>query len=314
MENLEVNKTSVCMMAFGKAEVSKDEVEVKRYTGIAPVSILAVNPDKETLSKLYGFEVKEEPVYTGEVERDGNNVQQARIDFIVKTDAPRCNDIDAVLKVTFFLSKAVRVNKDKTKVQVIDKYGRTAWVTQDEFKTKSIPVYKNGPANLDKDYRATYIGEVELTSFIRTYLGIQDVMEYVNNTWVMKKNPEDYEGRLDDLDSYFAPKNNIKEIKDLIKLLPENKIKVLFGVRTASNGNMYQTSFNSHFAFNNSTSVAPFERELSNVIKGGGLSTTEFVVGEFQEYKVTPTNLNNEDPLAPDNSGAVKQDTSDWFK
>ena len=39
--------------AFGKAVESKESTPVKRYVGIAPVKVLAVNPTKAELEKLY---------------------------------------------------------------------------------------------------------------------------------------------------------------------------------------------------------------------------------------------------------------------
>ena len=39
--------------AFGKAVESKESVEIKRYVGIAPVKIVAVNPTKEELESIY---------------------------------------------------------------------------------------------------------------------------------------------------------------------------------------------------------------------------------------------------------------------
>ena len=39
--------------AFGKAVESKESTPVKRYVGIAPVQIIAVNPTKEKLESIY---------------------------------------------------------------------------------------------------------------------------------------------------------------------------------------------------------------------------------------------------------------------
>ena len=44
-------------MAFGKGTESKEGNVVKKYIGVAPVYVLAVNPTKAELEKLYG-EVK----------------------------------------------------------------------------------------------------------------------------------------------------------------------------------------------------------------------------------------------------------------
>ena len=39
-------------MAFGKVAQSTEAVEIKRYVGVAPVKVLAVNPNKATLEQM----------------------------------------------------------------------------------------------------------------------------------------------------------------------------------------------------------------------------------------------------------------------
>ena len=116
------------MMAFGKAQESKEAPEIKRYTGVGSVFVMGVNPNKSELEKLYERELDKDPDYI--TEKDG--VVSARVDFVVKTDtAVKCNnDIELLTKISMFIRKEYRFNKDKTKVQVIDKYGITAWVTK----------------------------------------------------------------------------------------------------------------------------------------------------------------------------------------
>ena len=84
------------------------------------------------------------------------------------------------------------MNRDATKVKVVDKYARTAWVTQDEFKNKLIPTYANGPAELIRIIECFIRVRKKLLMFVKNYLGITDVDEYVDGTWRMKANPEDY--------------------------------------------------------------------------------------------------------------------------
>ena len=55
-------------MAFSKGTVSTEGNVVKRYVGVAPVFVLAVNPDKAELEKLYNTQLENDPEYLGEVE------------------------------------------------------------------------------------------------------------------------------------------------------------------------------------------------------------------------------------------------------
>ena len=156
-------------MAFGQGQVSTEGGSVKRYIGVASVFVLGVNPSKSELEKLYNHTIDNEPTYVGETEINGEKVAQVRIDFIVKADPEKYLDsnnqpLDFVSKVSLFVANTYKYNKDKTKVQVRDKYGRFAWVTVEQAKNHEIPMYSNGPANLDKAYKPAYVGEEELSA------------------------------------------------------------------------------------------------------------------------------------------------------
>lgn len=294
-------------MAFASGNKSVDEIEVKRYIGIAPVYVLAVNPNKEELEKLYNTTMDKEPEYLGEVEVDGNKIPNVRIDFIVKTDAPRSNNIDFTSKVSFFIRKEYCYNRDKSKVQVIDKYGETAWVTVEQAKNKEIPVYSNGPAKIDKDYRPCFRGEENLIKFIRTYLGIPRVYTYNrdDNSWNMRSNPSESEGRLDKILDYFN--GDFSELKSIISLQKENKIKVMFGVRKTDDGKMYQTAFTEEFASNSTKNYNNIDKELQNRLSNGAYSTTEFYVGDLKEYVVEATDFTST------NTNKGSEDSTPWF-
>lgn len=294
-------------MAFASGNKSVDEVEIKRYIGIAPVYVLAVNPNKAELEKLYNTTIDKEPEYLGEVEVDGNKIPNVRIDFIIKTDAPRSNNIDFTSKVSFFIRKEYCYNRDKSKVQVIDKYGETAWVTVEQAKNKEIPVYSNGPAKIDKDYRPCFRGEENLIKFIRTYLGIPRVYTYnrEDNSWNMRSNPSESEGRLDKILDYFN--GDFSELKSIIALQKENKIKVMFGVRKTDDGKMYQTVFTEEFASNNTKNYNNIDKELQNRLSNGAYSTTEFCVCDLKEYVVEATDFTST------NTNKGSEDSTPWF-
>lgn len=273
-------------MAFSKGkEVS--ESSFKRYVGVAPVSVISVNPNKAELEKVYNTQLEKDPEYLGKYDDNGTEIPTARIDFIIKTDEERCG-VNLISKLSLFIRKAYRFNRDKTKVQVIDKYGRTAWVTQEQLKGHEIPMYTNGPANLDKDYRPCYVGEEDLTNFIKTYLNIPSVQKYVNGKWVLVDNPSDCEARLDSLDNYF--KGNFSELKDILSYQPNNKVKVLFGVRNTDSGT-YQTVYTHMFLRNGATNYSKLDADVQNRKSNGAYSDTEFYVGDLKEYTVEPTDF-----------------------
>lgn len=278
-------------MAFATGRESTEGSGVKLYTGVGSVFVLGVNPTKAELEKLYGRTLDNAPEYLGEAEvgEDKHKVANVRLDFIVKTDPAKNNGIEMVTKIPIFVRKEHKYNKDKTKVQVIDKYGRTAWVTLEQEKTKEIPMYKNGPANLDKDYRPAYVGEEELTNFIKDYLNIPNVMKYVNNTWVMVDNPQDCEARLEKIDNYF--KNDFSELKSILKLQPNNKVKALFGVRTTEDNKQYQAVYTQMFLKNNITDYSRLDADVKERKNNGAYASTEFEVCDLKEYSVESTDF-----------------------
>ena len=304
-------------MAFGKAQVSKEATEIKRYTGVGSVFVVGVNPNKAELEKLYDRELDKDPEYL--TEKDG--VTSARIDFIIKTDpTAKCsNGIELLTKFSMFIRNEYRFNKDKTKVQVIDKYGRTAWVTKEQAKNHEIPVYKNGPANIDKDYRPAYVGEEDITNFLKLFLGISNVEKWVKNEATGRRevvglvdNPQDCECRLENVEDYFKGKFN--EIKGAINLMPNNKIKVLFGVRTTDEGKQYQDVYTRKFLSNTVSVYDKLAEDVQNNKDNGAYPNTEFVVADLQEYTVQATNFNNTN----NNNGDMPFDeetsaSTDWF-
>ena len=282
-----MSRTNKLFMAVAKGR-STDTAEYKRYIGVAPVFINAVNPTKKELEGFYNTTIDNEPKYLGEVEVNDKKIPNVRIDFIVTTDETVVGTALRT-KISFFIRNEYRYNRDRTKVQVIDKYGRTAWVTIEQAKNHEIPTYSNGPANLDKDYRPLYYGEEQLTEFIRAYLGILPVMKYVDNTWVMREHPEEYEIRLDKIANYF--KNDFSELKEIITYQPNNKVKVLFGVRTTDDNKMYQTVFTDMFLKNSNSDYTKLAKAVQERKDAGAYSTTDFEVCDLKEYVVKPTEI-----------------------
>ena len=313
-----MEKKNFSFMAFGKAQESKEATEIKRYTGVGSIFVVGVNPSKSELEKLYDRELDKDPEYI--TEKDG--VVSARIEFIIKTDsAAKCNNgIELTTKLPVFISKEYRFNKDKTKVQVIDKYGRTAWVTKEQAKNHEIPVYGNGkPANIDKDYRPAYVGEEIVTNFLKLFLGIPNVEKWVKNEGTGRRevvglvdNPQDCECRLENIEDYFKGKFN--EIKDAINLMPNNKIKVLFGVRTTDEGKQYQDVYTRKFLSNAVSVYDKLAEDVQSNKDNGAYPNTEFVIADLQEYTVNATNFNNTN----NNNGDMPFDgeapsSTDWF-
>lgn len=291
-----MSRTNKLFMAFSKGQKSSEEgATLKRYIGVASVKILGVNPTKEKLGEFYNTTIDNDPNYLGEVDVDGKKVKTARIDFIVKVAEGKYKNnegepIDLVNRITFFVRNEYKFNRDKSKVQVIDKYGRTAWASVEEAKNHAIPNYTSGPARIDKDYRPAYVGEEELTEFIKTYLNIPSVEKWSNRQIVgLIDNPDDALARLEHVQDYF--KGDFSEVTQIATFQPDNKLKVLFGIKTTPENKKYQDVYTKMFLRNGATDYSKLDGEVKASKNAGAYPNTEFEVCDLHEYVETPTSF-----------------------
>lgn len=272
----------VILMAFASGEAAEEGTGVfPKYIGYTPVSVIGLNPNKAKIKELTGRELENEPEYTS---KNKEGVNQVRLDFYLKTDATWQNKIDATFKLSFFLAEAFVSNKDKTKVEVIDNYGNTAWVTKEEFENKSLPSYTK---KLCLPYRPCYQGERDLIKFIKTWLNIPDSHRYKLEQWVLIESPVKAEAYLTNIKALF--KNDVKEISGYIAGAAEYKLKVSVGVKTTDQNKKYQEVFNREFIRNSSGSYDKLDKAIMEAKQGGAYANTEFSSIPLHELTVEAT-------------------------
>jgi hypothetical protein len=281
---------AVSFLAIGKTQESKETQEFKRYVGLASSYVLAVNPSKKELDELRGFESQAEPEYI----KEGENGKEAHINFLVKVVPEANNGIEFTSQLMFTLRQAPAYNKDETKVQVIDQYGNTTWANTEDAKAGKKLLSANGSElKIDGKYRMACVGEADLVGFLKKYLCIGDAFNYVNGSWILKDNASECVFALEHIKEYF--KGDFKELKEALALQPNNKVKLLYGVRTTDDGKQYQTvaAREDLILHNNAgnTAIAKLEGRLAEMKNNGSYSNTEFKVQELAEYDVQPTNL-----------------------
>lgn len=308
------NKTNKLFMAFATGKESTEGVAVKRYIGVAPVYVLAVNPNKAELEKLYDTELENAPEYIGEAEigQEGNKykVPQVRLDFIVQADPEKCNGIDMKTKVSFFIKKEVRYNRDETKVQVINKYGETTWLPIENAKNGTVP--ENLSWFEAADFRPAFIGEEELTAFIKAYLNIPNKSyRKKDGTVVELKDKSEAEARLDKIADYF--KGDFSELRNVIALQPKNKVKCMFGVRTTDENKQYQSVYTQKFLKNNVTDYSKLDEELQERKANGAYPDTEFSICDLKEYSVEATEFAATAEDDGDFPASDSESSSPWF-
>lgn len=288
-------------MAFAKGSESTEGTTVNRYIGVAPVTIESINPNKAMLEKIYNTSLENEPEYTGTQESNGNQVPYARITFLVKPDPVKTGmDINPI-SISMFLRKEYKFNRDGTKVLVIDEYGNSGWATKEQCQNHTPLLSKEGkPLKISTNYRPAYVGELELTNFIKAFLVIPEAFEYVEGQWRLKKDADLSISRFDNPDKFFE--GDFSEIIETIAYWPENKVKVLFGVKRNDDGRMHQNFYKEMFLKNRENDYSKLDKDVQERKNAGAYPTTDFEVCDFKVYEVAPTNLNNTpaaDPFAP---------------
>ena len=283
-------------MAIKIGKESTQSAGFSMYQGVGAFNVVAVNPNKVELGKLQNREITDDIVYAG---KDDMGLDTMRVVFWLKSNPEHNNGIELLTSLTFNLTKSKRVGANSGKVQVIDKYGRTAWATTDDLAMKAIPQYTNGPANICADYRPAVVGEEYLVKFLQTWLNIPNCMNYINGAWVMKDDPSDSEVSLN-IQDIFSGK--MEELKELVCLAASYMVKCAVGVRTTDEGKQYHQLFAREFVKNSFSDYSKLQKAVEEFKSNGGQANVEYDFAPLHEYVVTATNFKEELPGEVDES------------
>ena len=157
---------------------------ITQYTGIAPVSVVAINPSLDELSDL-GINLRSEPEYK-------------------------------VTLIEILMQDKIRTSKDGSKFMWANNIGQTTW-------SADVPGY-DWWKNADKTRKA-YVGEDTLINFTKAWANVANGGEV----------------SFDTIDA--IAKGQVAELQEYVKVLKDNKLRVLVGVKDGK----YQAVYNRHF-------------------------------------------------------------------
>lgn len=278
------------MSAFGKQVEVKEGSAVKLYTGAENFKVVAVNPTKEELEKMYNRELNFTPEYIGTAkitDADGEReVPQIRLDFFLANE-----DNSITTKLQFYVANTH--HKSSTgKFKCINSFGRDAWLDEEAVKSKVMPGNMNwyNPDGVKVARR----GEVELISYLVNLLNLPFNLDKVSDV------SEAY-ARIDkdEWSKIFA--GDVSLLREIVGGT-NNKIGVLLGVKTKGDGKLVQATFNKHtlrqFTIP-SKKAAKFKyilKDLDEAKAAGALGNVDFGPRdlELREHVLTPTNISNE--------------------
>lgn len=267
-------------MQIGK---KSEESQIKLYQGIASLNVVAVNPTKEELSKILGREMSKDMEYTG---TDENGKKYVDLAFWCKTDSNSAvnGKISICLPLFIRLVDSDRTKKDGSKVQVIDKYGRSAWPTIEEAEKGAIPQYSSGPASISEGYHKAMPGEETLMELLKKWLNIPD-LEVWNSTAKKREpnkdvSPADCEMGLD-FKKLLA--GDWSELKGLVDAAKDYAFKAVIGVKNRD-GKQREQIYTGKFMKNGASTFDGFTAAITASQASGSYSTTEFDTAPLHEY------------------------------
>lgn len=297
-------KEGKVFFAFAAGSESVESSGAKRYVGVAAVNVLAVNPTKEELEKIYNTPVNKEPVYISETNGREGTVKQIRVDFIVKADPKVNNGLSPVSKVSIFLNNEPKFTLNGEKMQIVNKYGDFTYITEEELKAGKNP---NGWFEMD-DIRPALVGEEEITGFLKALLNVPaSHFRMPDGTYKKIENISDAEARLDTISKFFD--GDISELKNIISMVPSYKVKVVFGVKNGSDGKLYQDIYTRKFLKNGITDYSRIDADIKNRQDNGAYPNTTFSVEPLKEFVVESTDF-----VGTETVDSSKVDVSSWFK
>lgn len=138
---------------------------VERMIGFATVKLKAINPTREQVNEMLGKEDESEISYLSE-DQDGK--RRVRLSFWLY-----CEDIDKYFIHSFNLTEKVRKSRDEVKTQYVNSSCSCAWGEEES----SLPVWftnhvdKAGNPVEKRKFREALLGEEELVTFVRAWLG-----------------------------------------------------------------------------------------------------------------------------------------------
>jgi hypothetical protein len=303
-------------MAFSNGTKSTEGAVRKLYKGVGSFFILGVNPTKSEQEKLFNTILEKEPEYFGEAEVDGKKIKTVRISFVVKADGTKHvdaegNPIEFTTNHTFFLRNEPRKGSNSGKYQIVDAYGNFAWADEETIKAKAIPQYSNGPASIHEGYRLAYTGEQELTEFLIKYMGIPSPFKWADGrTTGWADNLSDCEARLEHIADYF--KGDFSELRSIIAMQPNNKVKLAVGVKTSNDGKQYQATYTNMCLSNSASNFNKLDADIkdrtsssANPVDYTG-DNNKSMLTSLSEYVVMATTFTSEPngamPFTQDNS------------
>lgn len=197
----------------------------KYYVGLCNVKVLAVNPSKKELEG-FGINLKDEPQYIGVTV--GDRTLNKVVFYVKSSDS---EPFDLITRVEILVDPEQRTSQNGN-LQWVNPFGATAWgdsVDAIKANPKMEWFFKN-TENQPFQARPAFGGEEILLNFLRAWANVKtDSVVYFD-------------------DPAAIASGNVKELKQYVKSLKDNEVRILLGVKANDDRTkFYQVVYMGHF-------------------------------------------------------------------
>jgi hypothetical protein len=239
-----------------KANAQKEVGEVKRFTGLCPFRIMAVNPTKEELETLTGISFQNDIVYSG----DKDGVATMRLDFWMNNPEATYVDekgveqnINLWRKFSIFIENNKSTSKNGNK-RIVNDLLQATWASD----VQAVADNENMSwFSQNHNSREAYVGEVELLEFFKKLLGLSS--------------GSTFKGILPDEVKLSTPwskliNGDVKELRGYINEANAvgNGLTFLLGVKITDDGKMYDDVYNKYYQASKNKKTEGFTKSLTD--------------------------------------------------
>ena len=158
-------------MVQGKQRTQTESTNTK-YVGFTNVKVVAVNPTRTELNKLLGKDDADDDKEIDYMSEDKDGNKRARVTFVLQSE-----ELDKYFFHSVNITDKVRMNNNGDKTQYVNSVCGTAWAEDEDGLVswfKSFEDRKTKEELGPKEYRPALVGEEELVTIIRSWLGRLD--------------------------------------------------------------------------------------------------------------------------------------------
>ena len=134
----------------------------KKYTGLTVMDVVIANPTKEQMIKM-GMKAEKDPAYFSVIKEGEKEISRLIVKFFVHKDIGEGESKHSLLINHAIFMEARYSYSKEGKAEIIDKFGKSAYVDAKEFKAKTAQVDWMDMASA----KVAMVGETALIGFIR---------------------------------------------------------------------------------------------------------------------------------------------------